>query len=99
VPEMSRQMSLPRTVMSQLVRGDIMGASIPETLTEMLSRLLRQTVDWIRARYPASLVAAYGDECGSRVARERAATTIFQDAVMNAHDVSDAQRSFWLGEA
>jgi hypothetical protein len=99
VSEMSRQTSLPRSVASQLVRGDIMGASIPHTLTEMVSRLLRQTVEWTRARYPATLVAAYGHDCGSQVTHDRAATMTFQDAVMNAPDTDDAQRSFWLEEA
>jgi hypothetical protein len=98
VPEMSRQMSLPRSVMSQLVRGDIMGASIPHTLTEMLSRLLRQTVDWTRACYPATLVAAYGNDCG-QVTHKHAATMTFQDAVMKSSDIDDAQRTFWLEDA
>lgn len=99
VSEMSRQMSLPRSVVSQLVRGDIMGASIPHTLTEMVSRLIRQTVEWTRARYPATLVAAYGNDCGRRATHDRAATLTFQDAVVNAPEIDDAQRTFWLEEA
>ena len=99
VSEMSRQMSLPRSVVSHLVRGDIMGASIPQTLTEMVSRLIRQSVEWISARYPATLVAAYGDDCDNRSRHQRTATMTFQDAVMNAPETDDAQRKFWLEEA
>ena len=97
VPEMARQMSLPKSVVARLVRGDIMGASIPRTLTEMLSRLLRQSIDWTLARYPASLIPAYGNAEG--VTHHRPATLTFQDTILDAPDIEDEQRTFWLEEA
>jgi hypothetical protein len=95
---MSRQMSLPRSVLAKLIRGDIMGASIPHTLTEMVSRLIRQTVEWTSTRYPPTLVSPYGDDFGNRMGHDRAATMTFQDAVTNAPETDDEQRVFWLEE-
>ncbi len=95
IPEAARQMSLPRSVVSKLIRGDIMGASIPGTLTEMLARLLRRSFEWTQARYPATVVQAFAEGVTGR----RTATLTFQDAIADAHDAEDAQRTFWLEEA
>jgi hypothetical protein len=72
-----------------------MGASIPATLTEMLARLLHRSVEWTQARYPATVVQAYAEGVTNR----RAATLTFQDAIVDAHDAEDVQRTFWLEEA
>lgn len=101
--ELGRQMSLPASVVSLVVRGKIMGASIPEAFSQMLARLLGREVDWVRGRYPGGVIAAYGLPTEST----RTPTTVsvsdtteltFQEAVMDAAGMDEAQRRFWLEE-
>lgn len=101
--EIGRQVALPASVVSQVFRSKVMGATIPEALTRMLARLLRKDVDWIRSRYPAGVMAAYearANNGGGSRANDvpSAAALTFQEIVMDSHGMDDNQRSYWLKE-
>lgn len=102
--ELGRQLSLPATVISQVVRGKIMGATIPEAFTRMIARLLGQEADWVRKCYPGGVIAAYDLRRGEAspptpISASTAAELTFQEAVMDASGMDEAQRRFWLEDA
>jgi hypothetical protein len=101
--ELARQMSLPASVVSQVVRGKIMGATIPETFTRMLARLLGREIEWVRGHYPGGVIAAYSAVSGNGqtigVSTSNSAELTFQESVMDANGIDEAQRRFWLEEA
>ena len=100
VAELARQISLPATVLSQIVRGKIMGATIPETLTRMLAHLLGKEADWIRNCYPGGVMTAY--ETASRppsgISSSEVTDLTFQEAIMDVSGLNEEQRLFWLEE-
>ena len=97
--EIARQISLPTPVVSQILRSKVMGATIPDTFTRMVARLLGREVDWIRACYPAGIAAAYRIDERTDVTASTSVELTFQEVVMEANGLSDEQRRFWLDEA
>ena len=76
-----------------------MGATIPDTFTRMVARLLGREVEWIRACYPAGIAAAYRIDERTGVTASTSVELTFQEVVMEANGLSDEQRRFWLDEA
>ncbi|PWS37133.1 hypothetical protein DFH01_09705 [Falsiroseomonas bella] len=96
--EAARQLGMPASVLKRLIRGEIMGATIPQTFTYMLSRLLGQAEEWVLARYPATLAAAQDASCRPTPGAGFG-TISFQEAVADADDATEEERAFWLEEA
>jgi hypothetical protein len=96
VAEISRQISLPTSVVSKVIRSKIMGATIPDTFTRMVARLLGREVDWVRGCYPPGIAAAYGSNGATGITASTSVELTFQEAVTEAFGMSDEQRRFWL---
>lgn len=94
----ARQLGFPRSVMVRIIRGDVMGATIPQTFTTMFARLLGRCEEWLYDRYPATLATAQGSECQTS-ARSGFGTISFQHALADAEDANDEERRFWLEDA
>lgn len=101
--DLGRQMSLAPSIISQVVRGKVMGATIPEMFTCMLARLLGRDVDWVRGRYPGGVIAAYAAPSAAGYVRSNVSTVdtsdlTFQEVVMDANGMDESQRRYWLQE-
>jgi hypothetical protein len=104
--DLGRQMALPTPVVSGVIRGRIMGATIPETFTRLLAYALGVEPSWIKERYSSGVAMAYlavTDACSPynaarpvRAAADEVACLTFQQAVMESESMDEAQRSFWL---
>ncbi len=103
--DLGRQMALPTPVVSGVLRGRIMGATIPETFTRMLARALTVETPWVKERYPSGIAMAYVAPMGIssfmnaspvRPADAEAANLTFQQAVLEVEGMDEGQRSFWL---
>jgi transcriptional regulator with XRE-family HTH domain len=95
--EVARQLGMPRSVLSRVLRGQVMGATIPPAFTTAFATLIDMAEDWITGRYAETRVAVFGDDRMKERDGNRAVS--FQEAISDAADADEAQRCFWLEEA